>query len=279
MNPICFHHNDPDGRLSAAIVQRTVDNVELVEVKYGDDWSLDQVKDRLVYVVDFSFPDMLALKRACKTLVWIDHHQSAKDRNELIWESKDVLGDRDVDRAACELTWLFFNEEFDMPNIVKYVGDYDAWKFEYEEKSHYAHEFFATLDLKKDKEDIEYLLNNRAGAVMNALNFGKLLYDAKLEIAKDIANHALLEMWEGHKTVRINCSSKKLVSLVGQVAMEQHPEADIIFMYHEMTPRWMVSLRSKTVDVAKIAEKYGGGGHKGASGFSMKIVGHTHIKD
>ena len=34
--------------------------------------------------------------------------------------------------------------------------------------------------------------------------------------------------------------------------------------------KWTVSLYSTSVDVSEIAKKYGGGGHKGASGFHCK---------
>ena len=41
---------------------------------------------------------------------------------------------------------------------------------------------------------------------------------------------------------------------------------------------WAYSLRSTTIDCSEVAMKYGGGGHKGASGFSTKEL-ILHQKD
>ena len=41
------------------------------------------------------------------------------------------------------------------------------------------------------------------------------------------------------------------------------------FSYNGKSGNWSYSMYSKTTDVSVIAKKYGGGGHKGASGFTL----------
>lgn len=65
-----------------------------------------------------------------------------------------------------------------------------------------------------------------------------------------------------------------LEGIVSQLRLTQGTEA-AIFMYELETQNYKVSLRSKgRVDVSKIAQFFGGGGHARAAGFNMK--GSTH---
>ena len=58
MNKICFHHNDADGKMSAAIVAESHPECKFVEVKYGDDIQHHFIGKNFdfVFIVDFSFP-------------------------------------------------------------------------------------------------------------------------------------------------------------------------------------------------------------------------------
>ena len=40
-----------------------------------------------------------------------------------------------------------------------------------------------------------------------------------------------------------------------------------------------ISLRSKEVDVSRVAQHFGGGGHKVASGFTMPYEDYSHIQE
>ena len=60
-------------------------------------------------------------------------------------------------------------------------------------------------------------------------------------------------------------------SLVGNLIAQKHPPMSVIWSYEDGMFR--VSLRSiGDFDVAKIAEKYGGGGHRNAAGFKCKKI-------
>ena len=87
---ICIHHNDLDGRCSAAIVKKWFDGLlnntrrlEFIEMDYKDsvDYSHWNSKFEDVIIVDFSLkPDeMQALRSRSGDVVWIDHHATARD--------------------------------------------------------------------------------------------------------------------------------------------------------------------------------------------------------
>ena len=72
--------------------------------------------------------------------------------------------------------------------------------------------------------------------------------------------------FEGHKVFAMN------IGLAGSDWFKSIDDGsyDILmpFSYNGKHKNWSYSMYSKTVDVSVIAKKYGGGGHKGASGFT-----------
>ena len=56
----------------------------------------------------------------------------------------------------------------------------------------------------------------------------------------------------------------------GEAFGEKIKTYDICISFEFDGDNFVVSLYSERIDVASIAEKYGGGGHKGAAGFVIK---------
>lgn len=57
-------------------------------------------------------------------------------------------------------------------------------------------------------------------------------------------------------------------------------EYDLLIGFSFDGYRWSYSLRSEKVDCSQIAKKFGGGGHRGAAGFSTTIlvIGGTKLQ-
>lgn len=124
---IVYHHDDLDGITAAAIIHHSIGDGVFKAVNYGDTWTLDEVQNEVVFVVDFSFLNMVALRDACKQLVWIDHHKTAMEMQQAAWCDSTINGLRSLDFAGCELTWMYLHPNELMPDIVRYVGDIDMW--------------------------------------------------------------------------------------------------------------------------------------------------------
>jgi c-di-AMP phosphodiesterase-like protein len=73
----------------------------------------------------------------------------------------------------------------------------------------------------------------------------------------------------GHKAVAVNCTM-----LINEVADKLKDKADVVIIYGDNNKDGtFVSLRSREVDVSRIAEHFGGGGHEHSSSFTEEF--HT----
>lgn len=137
---ICYYHSaDLDGYCSGAIVKRKYPDCEMVGINYGEDFDFKKVEDRDVIMVDFCLQPfdkyMPKLSQTARSVLWIDHHKTEMDEYEAYDKTKlkaftTCLAD---DKAACELAWLTFFPQEEMPNAVKLLGRYDVWDLQYDQ--------------------------------------------------------------------------------------------------------------------------------------------------
>jgi oligoribonuclease NrnB/cAMP/cGMP phosphodiesterase (DHH superfamily) len=89
------------------------------------------------------------------------------------------------------------------------------------------------------------------------------------EIRRSVARFGQKVMFEGHPTLAINQRADG--DLGDHIRKKGY---DIAYCYIETVQNGklmtFVTLFSDKVDVSEIAKKYGGGGHKGAAGFSFE---------
>lgn len=137
-----IHHNDLDGYASAAVIalySPRGQSVTFHEVDYGSpdpggiDFSCDAVT-----VVDFTFSPASRMESYARRLgdrfVWIDHHASSmvlQQESELL---RNVRGERfcgeaeGIPLAACELAWKYCEPDYPIPVLLRWIGDWDAWR-------------------------------------------------------------------------------------------------------------------------------------------------------
>jgi oligoribonuclease NrnB/cAMP/cGMP phosphodiesterase (DHH superfamily) len=158
-----FHSIDLDGWMSAAIVKHWFDSTKkpylynyslkhpslyfetntIAFVGYNHGEPVPDLSDYdMVVMCDISFHKDVMSKLYSKlgvNFIWIDHHISAiKDNNGFIdstfkkpeyheLKKSVIYGRRDVNFAACELTWKYFFPNEAMPEIVRLLGRYDCF--------------------------------------------------------------------------------------------------------------------------------------------------------
>jgi nanoRNase/pAp phosphatase (c-di-AMP/oligoRNAs hydrolase) len=76
--------------------------------------------------------------------------------------------------------------------------------------------------------------------------------------------------WLGADVAIVNCAPK-YASDLGSAMNMLHPEK-IFIAYYDLPGKRCFSLRSKTIDVSKIAAEMGGGGHPAAAGFEKPLT-------
>jgi len=268
----CFYHRaDHDGKLSAAIVLRKHPQCKLIGVDYYDGVipSLLCEDNEDVFVVDFSFePFALMVDLAKKTnLVWIDHHTSSFNKfkiNESNLEKVTAIISQD-DSAACELTWMHLFPDMAMPPIVHLLGRYDAW--DHSDPDVVPFEYYMR-SVNPTVEQLVNLMKMNDAEIKDCVKLGMAISSYLDSDAVKYNNEYAFNLeFEGIKFLAIN---RAFLNSNFYVSRKDYHQAGMSFVYSGN--KWTFSLRSfdPDVDVAKIAERFGGGGHKSAAGFAMK---------
>jgi uncharacterized protein len=219
-----------------------------------------------IYFFDV-IPERKVLKNLIKKdneITIIDHHLSAKrilDLNEF----KNVEIVLNMRRSASVLVWQYFFPTKKIPKLLLHVEDMDLWKF----KKSYTREILATINLADfDFKQWDKLTKE----VEDKKTRKKHIEDGKKII--EYQNKLIEVIVQGAKKVKIGkykalaANSSILISEIGAALIKKMPPLAIIWFKAGKEKR--VSLRSNgKVDVSKIAEKYGGGGHKKAAAFAL----------
>lgn len=268
MKTICYHHNDLDGICAAAVVRTKYPGAKMVSVNYGYEWEEEDVKDAIVIVVDFSFPDMKALNIAAGHLIWMDHHVTAQEQQEDMWFDKSVEGFRTIAFAGCALTWMHFYPDDDIPLIVAHIADMDMWKFELEDTKTIC-ECANVIFTNPDHPLLQRLLEaNDLVALDKIYQNGEVLLEGKERRVKSNFDNGQDAIIWGHTFRVINCNHD--ISETGAYVYGQD-KYEAALMWFARGDEVILSFRSNTVDVGDIALSLGGGGHKAASGATITM--------
>lgn len=212
-----------------------------------------------VYIMDVSFsrPEMIELQARSKKLVVLDHHETAKDN--LAGLDFCIF---DMKKSGARLAWEYFHGTEDIPYYIKYIEDRDLWKWRLK-NSLAINTGIAALpfDFKVWAE--------RLPKKVKLLNAGT----AVLEYQTKLVNQANLDInlvtFLGHENIPcVNTSN--LQSDICEMLSQKHQTA-FSLCYH-IRPggkvKWSIrSLPARDYNVRELAEKFGGGGHRNASGF------------
>jgi len=269
MKTIVYHHNDADGRASAAIVGNALwdEPVIFVECDYKDRFNFGTVEagDRVV-IVDFSFKpeDMAQIMARTSNVIWCDHHKTAAAYGYAVPGVRDFS---EKGAAGCEVTWQHFHPSEKCPYWITLLGDYDAWRLK---EAPECLQFYEGLKLcdQSPRTGIWRDLLNGSRSISEALQAGRIaivyrdMYCA--EIRKSFGYETEIG---GHRAYALNAF--RFGSPGFGEAFAQYP---VCIAYIHNGKCFTVSLYSETVDVGEIAKNHGGGGHKGAAGFVCEIL-------
>jgi oligoribonuclease NrnB/cAMP/cGMP phosphodiesterase (DHH superfamily) len=272
----CFYHNDLDGEASGFTVAKYEGNNNsdnYFKVDYTMDLTpiIENIKQyERVYFVDYSFTEKTLyilnqlLSKQCE-IIWCDHHISSLNLIEKYPLLNKIKGIRREGISGAALTYMYFNNiSFkNLPMYIKYISDYDCWKYEYGDYTTYF-----KLGMDTIPHDIFDNIWNEfidIDTVFKVIEKGKLI---KTYI--DLDNKEYLDSYgyeselEGYKCYVIN---KKTNSWIFGDKINEYPLV-IVWVFDGEKYSYSLFSESKEIDCSKIAEKFGGGGHKGAAGFS-----------
>ena len=265
----CYHHNDADGRCAAAIVYQKYPEAQMIEVGYKDKIGVETIKkDEWIWIVDFSFkPEVMkqVLKKT-KYVVWIDHHKTAMEYDY----GRELNGIRDNDYSGCELTWQYFHGDNNpnVPEVVKLIGDYDNWIFRFGDRTRHFHSGLRLYDCDPKSEFWVQLFKNENNFVEEVISKGRICMLFQDNICEDYRKSF------GFKTELggYRCYAMNLYKFGSRTFGKLFHTYDICIAFAFDGMQWTVGLYSEKVDVGNLAKKYGGGGHTGAAGFTCDTL-------
>lgn len=281
MRRYCYYHAGcPDGFGAAWAVWRAWGpSGHFVARGHSDDLDAFAHEGDEVVFVDIAptVEKAIELGEVAGKFVILDHHLTARDRFSDDPRLLPSLADRghlvrfDLAHSGAVLAWNHFHPEEPVPALLAYVEDQDLWNWKLPESDavnavigSYPRDFesWGTL-ARRSWEDLARegapLLRAQRVDVEQALRFAHPVRVGDMRIEAVNALHHRSHI--GHEL------SKR--------AAFGHP---VGLAYRMCGSRVDVSIYSiGDVDVSAMARRYGGGGHRNASGFSLSL--HTWTED
>lgn len=215
-----------------------------------------------VYAVDISYPVKVQKKLREKNnkVVIIDHHISLKKDTEHFPEN--IFQNN---HSGAVLAWKYFHPNKKIPKLLFHIEDMDLWRW----KLPKTREIFSALNLLsfefKAWDSFVRKLDSKKGR-SEILKTGEIIDMYESRLIAQMSKEAFPVIFEGKRALAAN--APVLHSFVAHELLKKLRPISIT--WKEKKDGINVSLRSDgTVDVSKIAVKYGGGGHIKASSFRL----------
>lgn len=298
MKTTVIHHSaDYDGIFCREIARKFLEETDVTYLgwNFGDKplLAIFPEDQEAIYVLDlpvdkvFGYNPERLPEHVFKNLIWIDHHKSAIESHP-----KDIPGYRIDGVAACRLAWQWFavkkmHDQQDTtrclptkqdfvgrivtePLAVRLAGEYDVWDHRGDG------DLELQFGLRAEADPVwPMLLSENSGYTDAIVKQGKVCMAYAKHVDASIVNtRSYIMEWEGLRWLSMNIIRCNSQSFEAKDVPETGHDALLAFYYNGKT--WTVSLyhaRHRTdIDLSKIAVKYGGGGHKGACGFTTSTL-------
>lgn len=251
-----YHKNCADGFAAALAVWLTYgDGWDYRAVDFGED--PPSVVGREVLIVDFAYPRLQTegMFQQAQRLTVIDHHKTAAQALSGL-----PYGRFDLTKSGAVLTWEYLFPQRAVPLLFQYVQDRDLWRWQLA----HSREINAALRLQPQTfATWQAFLDDTRLLALLPLGQAVVQYQDHYIQAVTTGPVGTVDL-AGYRVPCVNCTHL-LSEIVGALA-EQAPFA---VGYFDRGDRRIFCLRSrpKGVDVAAIAQQFGGGGHAQAAGF------------
>lgn len=272
----CFYHAGcPDGFGAAYAVWRSWGNSGRYLGRNHDDRSrtVDHEGDFVVFVdIAPGNRELRELGEAAAHLLVLDHHLSARSRFESDPSLQNEMSEAghlirfDLSRSGAMLAWRHFHPDREPPPLLRYVEDQDLWNWALPQSAEVnaavgaqPHDFAIWQELaERSSEDLA-----REGA--------PIVRAQRQEIQQAVCLAHPLQVGD-MRVEAVNAS--QLRSHIGHDLSKRRAFGNPIGVVYRVTREQVdVSIYSiGEVDVSLIAERYGGGGHRNASGFSLPLA-------
>lgn len=279
----CFYHNDIDGKCAGSIVARVTGNYDkkdYIMYDYESPIPTELIEDgETVYFVDLSFSvnsvdklKEIVEKKGCE-LIWCDHHSSSMDILSKYPEFNKIKGIRKEGISGAALTWMYLYKcgFEDVPKFIQLISDFDCWLFKFKDTMYFKYGLEAV-----DYDALDIVWNKLVRDKDQHTLLDQMIQDGKVidaYVTKEYELYREKYAYEGtlngYKCLVVNRSCNSLI--FGDL-INKYPIV-AIWAYNGKNYKYSLYTTNPDVDCSKIAEQFGGGGHKKAAGFvSDKMV-------
>lgn len=289
---VVHHSADYDGIFCREIAKKFLPDAELIGWDFSDPplGATRLTTGDKVYVLDLPVDKVFAVgfgafksANGMENVIWIDHHKSAIDSHPT-----SIAGYRIDGVAACRLAWQWFmhcalpdhdghelpskndyiNHRVSEPRAVRLAGEYDIWDKRDPDAELFQHGL-RSVPLTDGIWDELLQPGNIPNLVRQLLDRGE-----GVQYAKNHENESIIKaqgftvLFEGLRFLALNTARCNSFSFTAGLD-ENH---DGCLGFNWTGTAWRVSLYhapgKEHHDLSKIAVKFGGGGHRGACGFT-----------
>lgn len=268
---VIYHKGCMDGFASACVVASYLQSnpqcttAEYRAMTYADVLPIEDVYDRDVYIVDFSFEPlvMAGIAEHCNELTWADHHVSAADSVDALMHHTNASVTFDPRHCGAVLTWYALGgTPKTTPSVLRFVEDRDLWKWELGGSKAVS----AALKMRWMPH-----FDNPAA------NYPAFLSQRPTELVGP--GESLLE-WEEHCAAHIATRARFCTILDNDISyvVTDHLHSEVghllcqdgklgVTCYLTRDGSWKHSVRSRDGRAGPFATAMGGGGHPNAGGW------------
>lgn len=270
VDQVVVHGDDCfDGHTAAWLINRKWPEAQIHYAVYGEpvEWLIESgAPQSVLLIADFSYPRDITCRLAetWGTVIVIDHHKTAAAHLTDLPANVRVAFDMLRSGAGMVADWLGFRTETQL-GLVDYVEDRDLWKFELPDSRSIAAAIGAHPNTFDNSSYLDsFIRTNRATLAES----GRMVRRRDQVIIDELVAVARVATIGGYR-VPVSPSPYALGSSVAGHLAEGHPFGAY---YRDMPDCRAFGLRSTSsgVDVSTVAEQYGGGGHRNASGFKVE---------
>lgn len=272
---VCYHSNCVDGFASAVIAfTKFGKKADYLSVSYNTEYDLEIFKNKIVYIVDFSFSRIMCenINKIAKSLTILDHHKTAQE--ELLGLEYAKF---DMEKSGALMTWEFFYPDSPPPLSIQYISNYDLWNH-YNPEVLWFNKAIRSLDFNLYKWSSLFKRLEDGDILEVFLNKGKIIEkftSQQIEIISSLGVECIIN---GKTGLIVNCSSA-FTSEVGSKLAEKSGTYGACFV---ITGNGMVKISLRSIgdyDVSDIAKELNGGGHKNSAGCSVFLSEFKFIND
>jgi uncharacterized protein len=250
-------------------------------------------KNVLIMDVSYSISIFKNIVQSAKSVLFIDHHisniEDIVDYIKTLNDPRKVKIIYDKSRCGATLTWKYFFPRKTIPLFLKYIEDNDTGTWKYDKTKPFI------FSLESNYHMSPYLSNlSKWKKILSKLTVGKMIKEGYVmkkyhdNLVNKNAKKYSLELFPSKKIydrfgnffikvgqykVAVFCGmGSPSVTSIGNKLLES-VDCDFVMVWTLNIDRkeYVISMRSKAVDISEIAKLFGGGGHKLAGAFSFSV--------